>query len=123
LGEVKLSIIPHCPAREDVGEGQNIVLGVLAHPQGVKLEDLPREVLVEAALAARSGQGLGAGGADIVEIDEHRRVACGADQQLSERAVHAGADDLTLEGADQPQALLAGGRDGEHVAEEADQAL
>ena len=48
-GEVEVPLRVEGPAGEDVGERQHVVLGVAADAQGVQLQDLPGQALVEPA--------------------------------------------------------------------------
>ena len=88
------------PAGEHLGEAGDVVLGVdAAHAERMQLEDLAREVLVEAGVADEAGHGVGADRARVVEIDQHRRVAFRRQQHVGEAAEHMRPDRLALVGA------------------------
>jgi hypothetical protein len=117
------------PAGERAGELGDVVLAVAAaHAGRVQLEDLARQVLVEAALAlgvggggALRGEALGADRADLVEVDQHRRVTLDRDQQRLERAEHVRPDRLGLERAGDRSERRLLDRDREVVGPEVDQ--
>ncbi len=77
------------PARQHIGERDDVVLGVAAaHAERMQLEDLAREILVETAGAVDPGDRVRAHRADIVEIEQHGRMAIGGKQQIGEAAQH-----------------------------------
>ena len=95
------------PAGEDAGERRHVGLRVAAgDAQRVQLEDLARQVFVEAALAPLSGNGARPERLGIVEIDQHGRMAGDGAQHVGEAAEHVRPDRLALEasggGANRP---------------------
>ncbi len=71
------------PSREHLGETRDVVLAVAgAHTERVQLQDLTREILVEAAGAIDAGHRVGPDGNEIVEVDQHGRVALDREQHV-----------------------------------------
>ena len=110
------------PAGEHVGEADDVVLGVDgAHTQRMQLQDLAREVLVEAAGAIDAGDRVRAHRRRLVEVEEHRRMALGGLQHVGEAPEDVGADGLALVGTGHALDLV--GRDAEMVRPEPHQPL
>ena len=83
------------PAGEHVGEADHVVLGVdRAHAESVQLQDLAREVLVEAARAVDAGNGVRTHRRRLVEVEQHRRMALDRLQHVAEPPEDVRADGL-----------------------------
>lgn len=88
------------PAGQHVGETDDVVLGVAgAHAERMQLHDLARKVLVEAAAAVDARRRVRAHRFQIVEIEQHGRMAFGGQQQIDEAAERIGAHRFSLIGA------------------------
>src|SRR6267154_1069610 len=87
----------HAPAGQDAGQGDYVLLRVPAiSAERVQFHDLAREILVEAGPIA-AGAGAAWGRAErVVEIDQHRWVLCGGEQQVAKTAQRKGTDRLLL---------------------------
>ena len=87
-----LGVLPRrndSPAGDDLGETGDVVLRVdAAHAERMQLENLARQILVEAAAAVLAGARIRADRARIVEIDQHRRMALDREQHVAEAAEH-----------------------------------
>ena len=81
----------HAPAGEDAGGVLDVVLVVGADPDGVQLEQLAAQVLVRV---------LG-GGVAVVEVDEHRRVRHGGEQDVLVPAEGLRAEGLAVRAAEE----------------------
>src|SRR5215510_14308982 len=67
--------VNNAPAGNDLGEARYVVLGVdRANAERMQLQDLAREIFIEAAAAIPAGLRVRADGARIVEIKEHGRM-------------------------------------------------
>ena len=119
------------PAGQHGGERGDVGLRVATmDSQGMQLEDLAREVLVQscepraflhllcAPRGPRDGTRVRACGQVVVEIAQHRRMRRRSDQQLLERAGDVRPDGLALERADEPAHAALGERDGEVIGPE-----
>nr|ACN58763.1 conserved hypothetical protein [uncultured bacterium BLR8] len=117
------------PAGERTREFGDVLLRVAsAHAERVQLEDLARQVLVEAERAVARGRALRehtvrADGARLVEIELHRRVLLDREQQVRELAEHVRADGLGLVGAGERHHHELVGRHREVVRPEVHEAL
>ena len=83
------------PAGEDPGGVLDVVLGVGADADGVQLEQLAAEVLV----------GVLGGGVAVVEVDQHRRVGDGGEQDVLVAAEGVGAQRLAVRTAEEVRRL------------------
>src|SRR6266481_6134985 len=85
------------PPGQNAGQGDDVLLRVPAiGAQRVQFHDLAREVLIE-PLPIAAGAGTARGSAErIVEINQHRWVLCGGEQQVAETAQREGTDRLLL---------------------------
>jgi len=100
------------PAGEDGGEGGDIRLGVAAvDADGVELHDLAAEVFVEALVAAFGfrvggvdavGEGVGADGEPVVEVDHHGGGGGSGEEEVAEVAEGVLADGVALKGGGVP---------------------
>ncbi len=114
------------PAGDHLGEGGDVLLGVAAaHPEGVQLENLARQVLVDADLARRSAAlaplrelRVRTHRQVVVQVQQHRRMALDGQQQVAEVAEHVRPDDLALETAGEPAEKLLVDRDREVIGPE-----
>ena len=115
----------HAPAGQDLREFLHVGLRVAAvDAEGVQLQQLARQVLVQALIAGAAGARVRADRGGVVEIDQHGRVADHGAQHVVEAAGDVRADGLALEGADEHgQNRLAGDGDREMVAPEMGEAL
>ena len=94
------------PAGEDGGESGDVGLGVAAvDAEGVELHHFPAVVLVEAAVAFLRvgvggvdavGDGVGADGQPVVEVDHHGRAGGGGEEEVAELAEGVFADGVAL---------------------------
>ena len=92
----------NAPAGDDLGEIGDVGLRIDgAHAERMQLEDLAREILVEALVAVEAGHRIGADRARIVEIEQHGRMGLDRQQHVGEPAEHMRADRLALIGARQ----------------------
>ncbi len=62
----------------------------------MQLEDLAGEILVETPAAIDPGDRIGADRLGVVQIEKHRRMSLGGEQQVSKSAEHMRADRLAL---------------------------
>ena len=119
------------PAGDDLGERGDVGLRVAAaDAERVQLEDLAREVLVDAdlalGLAARRAPRrlrMRTDGEMVIEVQEHRRVRLGREQQRAEVAEHVRPDRLALEAAGETGEKLLVDGDREVVSPELRQPL
>ena len=96
----------------------------------MQLEDLARQILVDADLALRvaaldllRGLRVRADGLEVVQIQQHRRVRLDREQQLAEVAEHVRPDGLALEAAGEAAEQLLVDRDREVIGPELRQPL
>ena len=88
---------PQGPAGQRLGKTDNVRLRIAAaHAKRVQFEDFPREILVEALVAIDPGDRIRADRLRVVQIEQHRRVAFGGEQELDETAQHVRTDGLAL---------------------------
>ena len=112
----------HRPAGQHLGEFGDVGLGIAGQrADGVEFQALARQVLVQAAMAARAGGAVRADRPGIVEIQQHRRVAHHRQQHVVEAAGDVRADGVLDESGDQRGDLAAAAGDGEVVGPEPDQ--
>ncbi len=110
------------PSGENVGEADDVILGIAGpHAQRMQLENLAGEIFVQAAAAVEAGGRIRAHRNRLVEIEQHRRMALGRQQQVGEAAEHVRADGLALVSAGHAPDLV--GRDAEMIGPEPDQPL
>jgi hypothetical protein len=95
----------------------------------MQLQDLARQVLVEAALSllplsrAHGGEAARADRLRLVQVQQHRRMANGGEQQVFEAAQHVRADGIGLEATGQTDHQQLVDRDREVVGPEVHQPL
>src|SRR5262249_22722043 len=110
------------PPREDLGETRDVALAVAgAYTERVQLEDLAREILVQAPGAIDAGDGIGPDGNEVVEIEQHRRMALGGEQHVGIAPEDVRPDRFALIAAGHVRHLFP--RHAEMVRPEPDQAL
>src|SRR6185503_17599156 len=99
------------PSCNDFGKICDIRLSITrADANGVQFHDLAREILVDAFAAPDSGERIRSDRLDVVEIEQHRRVALDRKQQVRKLAAHMWSDCLTLESTAQgPHLAFVGG--------------
>jgi hypothetical protein len=114
----------HRPAGQRPGEMAHVVLVVAAvHPDGVQLQDLAGEILVQPPCAALPDARIGTDRAVIVEIDQHGGMAHRCLEQVAEAAEDMRPHRLALIGAGDAAQEQTLHRDGDVVRPEADQPL
>ena len=110
------------PSGEHLGEAYDVILGVAAaHTQRVQLQNLACNVFVEATGAIDAGDRIRSNRIDVVEIEQHRRMALDGQQHIGEPADNMGPNGLALIGPGHALNLV--GRDAEMVGPEPDQPL
>ena len=87
----------------------------------MQLQDLAREIFVEATGAVDAGDRIRTHRNGLVEIEQHGRMALGSQQQIGEAAKHVRTDGLALIGAGHAPDLV--GRDAEMIGPEPNKAL
>jgi hypothetical protein len=113
------------PAGYDARELSDVGLGVAgADAERMKLQNLAREILVQAPAGEFSRPGVGADGALVVEEEDHRRMGLGRPQERREVSERVRTDRFALEwpGRDAQLGAL-GHRDREMVRPESDEPL
>ncbi len=116
--------VAHRPAGQQARGFGDIGLGVAAiHAQRVQLQQLARQVFVEALLAALAGARIRADRLRVVQIQQHRRVQRRGLQQIDEAALRMRADGLVLMRPHQTQHAALGGGHAEMVGPELQPAL
>ena len=119
---IRLARVDPGPAGEHVGKARDILLGIAAvHADGVQLHGLAGEILIEPLVAGDAGDRIRAHRLDIVEIEQHRRVAFDRLHHVDKSSEHVGADRLALVGPDHGGNLVR--RDAEMVRPEPHQPL
>ena len=113
------------PAGEDQRQLLHVALVVATiDAEGMQFEQLAGVVLIEAAAVVPPGAGVWPDRADLIEVDQHRRVTRAGLHHILEAAKDVRADGLTLVGTSrQGDDRLAGGADREVVRPEPDQPL
>ncbi len=112
----------HRPAGQHIGKARHVVLRVAAvDTERVQLEDLARQVLVQALGLVDAAGRIRSDRLRVVEVEQHRRMALGGKQHVAEAAERMGADRLTLITAGHGLNLVR--RDTEMVRPEPDQPL
>ncbi|MGB6445963.1 MAG: hypothetical protein WBF47_12405 [Xanthobacteraceae bacterium] len=97
------------PSGQHIGKARHIGLRIAAaNSQCVEFERLARQIFVEALVAVDAGNRIRAHRLNIVEIEQHRRMAFDRKQQVGEAAKHMRADRLTFEGAGHADDLVGG---------------
>ena len=104
---------------QTVSMGANSTAGI-NRTRGLN-ENLAREILVKAAAAVEAGSRIRAHRNRLVEIEQHRRMALGRQQQVGEATEHVRADSLALVSAGHAADLV--GRDAKMIGPEPDQPL
>src|SRR5439155_13394331 len=104
----------------DLCKARDILLRIAAtDAEGVELENLARQVLVEPAASAFSHARVRTDRLIEVQVTDHRLMVLDDDQHVFKSAHHMGADGLDLESASENAAL--GSADGEVIGPEIDQ--
>ncbi len=97
------------PAGQHLGEARDIGLRIAAaDAERVQFENFAGEIFVQSLVAIDAGDGVGAHRLDVVEIEQHRRMAFGGQQKIGEAAEHMRADRLALIGAGHGNDLVGG---------------
>ncbi|MGY4326312.1 hypothetical protein ACVWWG_000726 [Bradyrhizobium sp. LB7.2] len=110
------------PSRQHIGKADDVVLAVAGtHAERMQLHDFARNVLVQAAAAVDAGNRVRPHRAEIVEIEQHRRMALDGLKQIDEVTERIGANGLAL--VSTRHALDLVGRDAEMVGPEPHQPL
>src|SRR5205807_5740194 len=85
------------PSGDHLGEARDVVLCIPgAHAERMQLEDLAPEILVQPGLVDQAGDRLRSDRAEIVEVNEHRRMPLDRLQHVAKTAEHMRADRLAL---------------------------
>ena len=113
------------PAGEDQRQLLHVALVVATiDAEGMQFEQLAGVVLIEATAVVPPGAGIGPDRADLIEVDQHRRVTRAGLHHVLEAAEDVRADGLALVGAGgQGHDRLASGADREVVRPEPHQPL
>src|SRR5262249_15145817 len=117
------------PAGDHFGEGGDVFLCIASpDPEGMQLENLAREILVDPdawGLPPRAlrGRRIRPDREVVVEIQLHRRVRVDREQHVREAAEDVRPDRLALEAAGEPSEKLLVDGDGKVVAPELRQPL
>ena len=87
----------HGPAGQHIGKARHVVLRVAAvNAERVQLEDLARQILVQALGLIDAGNRIRPDRLRVVEVKQHRRMSLDGAQHVAEAAKRMGADSLAL---------------------------
>ena len=112
------------PAGDDLGEARDVVLRIAgAHTDGMQLENLARQIFVDALAAALAGDRVRSHRLHIVEVEQHRRMRLDREQHVGEGAGNMRPDRFAFESAAQRAHRTFIGRHAEMVRPEPDQPL